>query len=471
MSRFKYTVVTADGKKLNGTIDAPDENVARQDLNSLGFSIIGIQQIEETGEQQSDGNIIFEFEAFDKKGKKVIGTIPAQDKYAAFKRLTLEYEFSVISICKGAASSYEKLQEKQAGLGDLQEQLDRELKEAKNKSQEVPTEQILTDEEPEVKDEERLNLQNQINLVVQKITFLYQNYGNQISPDDKMKIDGQLNKLLRIRNSTNLAYVRVSCEELLKSVQDLEVLILNQDNDLQKSQLRFDISRMLNEIHKNKIRKSWRERMITKVEIWLSNNPLPPHANAWQKFKFDIAQSLLNYLKETDEIRELRQKEFLIGDQIKEYFTMYLKEKDTEIKGQLKTNIGSLRGKRKEIKQKILTLKKLEREKRLAGLPENFWQSFLDEIYTFSGWLLTFYLIYYFVSIYLNTKDFGLDPNSIPGSFLLYQSSFFKYILIILFLFHASLSLKSNFFKNNILAGIIIFPTFLLLTTIIMLNL
>lgn len=471
MPRFKYTVVTADGKKLNGNIDAPDENVARQDLNSLGFSIIGIQEAEESASQQTEGNVIFEFEAFDKKGKKVVGTIPAQDKYAAFKRLTLEYEFSVISLYKGAASSYEKLQEKQIGLVDLQEQLDREIALAKSKSTETQPEQILTGEEPEVKDEERINLQNQINLVLQKITLLNQNYGKQISSDDKIKIDSQLNKLLRIRNSTNLAYVRVTCEELLKTVQDLEVLILNQDSDLQKSQLRFDISRMLTEIHKNRVRKSWREKMITKVEVWLANHPLQPQANFWQKFQFDLAQNILNFLKETEEVREVRQKEFLIGDQIKEYFTMYLKEKDPEIKAQIKANIASLRSKRKEMKQKITTLKKIERAKRLAGLPENFGQSFLDEIYTFSGWLLGFYLIYYFISIYLNTKDFGMEPSEIPASFLLYQSSYFKYILVILFLFHNSLSVKSNFFKNNILAGIIIFPTFLLLSTIIMLNL
>lgn len=470
MPRYKYTVVTADGKKLNGTIDSPDENIARQDLNSLGFSIIGIQEMEKTAKDSDDGHIVFEFEAFDKKGKKVVGTIPALNKYEAFKRLTLEYEFNVMALYKGATSSYEKLQEKQAGIADLQEDLQRELALAKSKNH-TPTAESTPTDEPEVQDEERLNLQNQINLVLQKINQLNQNYGKQISVEDKSKIDSQLNKLLRIRNSTNVSYVKLSCEELLKTLQDLEVLMLNQDNDLQKSQLRFDISRMLTEIHKNSVRKSLREQWITKVEIWIDKHPLPPQANFWDKFQFDTAQNILGFLKETDEIRELRQKDFLITDQIKEYLKMYLKEKDSEIKNQLKSNIASLRVKHKELHGKVTTLKKIEKEKKLAGLPENFAESFLDEIYTFSGWLLAMYLIYYFLAVYFNTKDFGLEPDTIPTSFLLYRSTFFKYILVILFLLHTSISLKSNFFKKNALAGIIIFPTFLILTTIIMLNL
>jgi len=470
MPRFKYTVVTSDGKKLNGTIESPSENVARQDLNGLGFSIIGIQQIEEATKTQQDGNIIFEFEAYDKKGKKIVGTIPATDKYQAFKRLFNEYEFTVTAIYKGAASSYEKLQEKQAGIADLQQQLQREISLAKSKNNETTIEPISKDESA-FQDEEKLNLQNQINLVLQKIQTLNTNYSKQISVEDQHSIDTKLNKLLRIRNSTNLNYVRESCADLLKTLQDLEVLMLNKDNDLQKSQLRFDISRMLTEIHKNTVRKSRREKLITKVELWIEKNPLEPEANFWQKYIFEIAQSILNFLKESEEIRELRQKKFLVLDQVQEYLKMYIKEKDTEIKQQIKANINSLRAKNKEVKQQIITLKKVEKQRRMAGLPENFAQSFLDEINTFSGWLLAMYLIYYFIAIYLNTKNFGFNPQNMPVSFLLYQSTFFKYILAMLFLFHSSVAIKSHFFRNNFLSTIIIFPSFVVVTTIIMLNL
>ncbi|MEK7127077.1 MAG: hypothetical protein AAB848_03125, partial [Patescibacteria group bacterium] len=87
---------------------------------------------------------------------------------------------------------------------------------------------------------------------------------------------------------------------------------------------------------------------------------------------------------------------------------------------------------------------------------------------TFTGWLLLFYITYYFTSLYLNTKNFGIEH--IPQGFTVYDSRIFKYVVIIIFLLHCSASVKTNFFRKSVLADIILVPVFLLGTIITLLN-
>lgn len=464
MPRFKYTVISTDGKKLNGTIDSPDEKTARSNLNDLGFSIISINEIEETASTKEEGTILYEFEAFDQKGKKVVGTIPATDPYAAFKRLQLEYEFTVISISKAAASSYEKLQEKQQGVAEFQQRLQKELKQEKRLA-ETGGESV---EAVDPQKEEAEHLKSQIDFVLKKVTELLNKYGDEIPADKRKEVNNQVNKLLRIKNSTNLSYIRSTAAELLKLVQKQESIMFTKDNDLERSKLKFEILKMSNEIHKSKVKGSWREETTKNLELWLNNSPTDS-PGLILKYRIKLAKWLLSIIKESAEIRELKNKYNIINSQIKDYMKMYVKESNPNIKLQIKENIGGLLDKRKKTKLAITTQQKAEREKQLAGLPENFFTSFIDEIYTFTGWLLAFYLTYYFISIYISTKDFGL--SEIPNSFRVYESSFFKYILVILFLAHSSISVKINFFRHSLTANLVIFPTLLITIMLIMFNL
>ena len=99
---------------------------------------------------------------------------------------------------------------------------------------------------------------------------------------------------------------------------------------------------------------------------------------------------------------------------------------------------------------------------------EGFTTSFIGELNALTGWLLAFYIIYYFVSLYLKTKDFGL--SGIPKGFIVYESRIFKYILVTLFLLHITTAIKINFFKKNLIADIILLPVFIFATIISILN-
>ena len=71
MAIFKYSVANTEGKKLSGTVEAPDESTARTELNNLGFSILLLQ---ETFEQPKlDASLSkFVFEAIDKNSKLIV---------------------------------------------------------------------------------------------------------------------------------------------------------------------------------------------------------------------------------------------------------------------------------------------------------------------------------------------------------------------------------------------------------------
>ena len=110
MAQFQYTAVNNTGKKLSGVIGAATQEEARKELNALGISVLVMNKIAETGEQSvtteantSDELPKFEFEAFDKTGRKVLGTIPASNRYKAFKRLMEEYQFEVSYVIEAGA--------------------------------------------------------------------------------------------------------------------------------------------------------------------------------------------------------------------------------------------------------------------------------------------------------------------------------------------------------------------------------
>ncbi|MFA5820656.1 MAG: hypothetical protein WC873_00885, partial [Candidatus Gracilibacteria bacterium] len=92
----------------------------------------------------------------------------------------------------------------------------------------------------------------------------------------------------------------------------------------------------------------------------------------------------------------------------------------------------------------------------------------LDEIASLTGWLLFFYILYYFAALYLSTKNFGL--SQIPKGFLVYDSHIFKYILVIVFLLHSAISLKVNFFRKSPLADLLLIPGFFFGSIIVLIN-
>jgi hypothetical protein len=105
---FHYTAVSASGKKkVSGEIEGQDEKEARRKLNKMGFSILTIGlEILAPNTQGPVRN--FEFEAKDKTGQRISGTVDALSREAAYDRLTHEFNFEVQSVYAVNLSPAEK---------------------------------------------------------------------------------------------------------------------------------------------------------------------------------------------------------------------------------------------------------------------------------------------------------------------------------------------------------------------------
>jgi hypothetical protein len=119
-----------------------------------------------------------------------------------------------------------------------------------------------------------------------------------------------------------------------------------------------------------------------------------------------------------------------------------------------------------QTKKKSFTLLRQEKRKLLRREQHRY---LLKEINAFTGWLLAFYLIYYFFGYYVELHDFPIEPFlGIP--FRLEDSVLFKYLLSWVFLLHAGTSLKLNFFERNRTATALLTCTGLLLCALTLFN-
>ena len=249
MAQFQYTAVNSTGKKLSGLIGAANEEDARKQLNTFGISLLSILKTAETPPQtvtKEAGTTAdlpkFEFEAFDKTGKKVIGTIPASNRYKAFKRLMDEYQFEVSYVVASGASEEERAKAKAEDLTVLKAEYD-----AQNKVTDkgVIEEKKITAEF----EEKRKALLQKVDFILEKIKGMLVTYQGELKPDSQKLIQGTIDKLLRIKSSTNLDYIETTSEELLKKVQDQELFLHKEQMQGQRDHLRLEAQKLMATLH------------------------------------------------------------------------------------------------------------------------------------------------------------------------------------------------------------------------------
>lgn len=461
MPKYRYTVVNPQNKELTGTIGAPNEKNAREELNQLGFSILNIQEINEnevatTGTKELPK---FEFGATDKNGKNVIGSIQAEDRYNAYKRLIKEYLFEIEYLIDSNLDENKKQTERQKGVFELQNQLDEEELTVKKKAAKAD----FNFEEFNLKQQ---ILKSQVDFVLKKVKEILDRYEKDIKQETKEKIRRSVDKILRIKNSTNLDYIRKNCEELLKFLQQEEIFLYEEVRQKDHSKLALEAKSLMMQLNKKertqtdfaeKLRE-WRDQHIT-------NNSQP---NTIEHFINFIIGPIIGATAENDTIKNLRNDNRTLNEQLKQYLKLYLQAKNQDFKSEARDGLKKLWQEKKQLKSKIKAAKKAYHEEIKGRNEHSALENLSSEIFNFSGWLLGFYLLYYFISIYLTTKNFGV--TTVPEAFFIYRSVFLKYFLAILFLFHCCLGLKMNFFRRSEVASLVITPIFLLATSVILLN-
>ena len=447
MAIFKYTVANQEGKKLSGTVEAPDETTARTELNNLSFSILSLQETQELPAIDSSLSK-FAFEAIDKNAKLVSGTIPAKDETEALAKLKTEYNLNVSAIWPENATPEQIAEAKTKGTQNMQNDMQSQVAEASAQISAEDLEQQKKNQETRMKIDAALN----------ETATLLKKFDGEFDPKQKNEINKKIDKVLRIKNSTNLEYILDTAGELLEFIRSQEKSLHEKGHEEKRLELKMETSKMISELNKNNT-KTLSQDIVQKID------------QLQEKYK--PASGLLEKIKSLfvtpPEILAIKEQIKAYNKQLWEFAKLYFKEPTPEYKEKVKNSIKAVWAARKKAVQNLKDIKKQSKAKPDPNkIDEEIIISFIEELNAFSGWLLAFYTIYYYASLYLNTKDFGL--SSIPKGFEIYNSHVFKYVFVILFLLHICSSLKINFFKKSLIANLILIPFFIIGSTISLLN-
>lgn len=457
MPVFKYIVGNSQGKKLSGTVEAPDENTARTELNNLGFSILSLQLTNEAPKVDSTLSK-FIFEAVDKNSKLISGSIPAKNEEEALKKLSTEYSLTVSAIWPENASPDQIRESKKIGTQRLQQSIGQMTKvEPQAEKKEKSLEEQKQDEITKTKIESVLNTVN----------ILVKNFDSEFDPDQKAEIKKRIDKILRIKNSTNYGYILATAEEMLEFLNKQEKSLAEKGHLEKRLELQLSTKKLLDELHSTDKSKTFSQDILGKITRWESSHSKT--ASASEKIINTFLKKIKEFFTTAPEIIAIKEQIKVYNQQIWEFMKLYFKEPTPEYKSKAKNSIKTIWQARKKAKENLKLLKKeLKKKKERPEMQEHLFISFIEELNSFTGWLLSFYVIYYMAGLYLTTKDFGL--SEIPKAFAIYDTKVFKYVLVIAFLLHASTALKVNFFRKNALSNILIFPVFLILGIITLLN-
>jgi len=463
MAIFKYTVANQEGRKLSGTVEAPDESTARNELKNLGFSILLLQ--ETTEKPKIDSSLTrFVFESLDKNSKIVSGTIPAKDKEDAYKKLQKEYQVNVTALWQEGSTKEEIAAAHKEGNAKMHTLL------TKQQTSKEPT-STTTENTTNVKTaEEQQFLKQKIDHILDEVNIILQKFSSNFDPQQKAEINKKVNKLLRIKNSTNSEYVLATANELLSFIQTQEQNTKTEGYQEKRFELKMQTRNLMSELKKGQKTKSLSEDIIGKIQNWQQKNVTEITAATGLKGLINkVLQKIKKFFETPMEVLALKDQISTYNKQLWEFAQLYFKEPTPEYKQKVKQSIKTIWAARKKTKKRLKELKLTLKEKTVTSkYDENVFIEFIEELNSLSGWLLAFYSAYYIIGLYISTKNFGFEV--IPKGFSIYDSYLFKYILVILFLLHASTSIKINFFKKNLIANILLPITFLFFSTLVILN-
>lgn len=479
MPQYAYTVINKENQQLNGTINAPDETSARKELNIIGFSILTLTPVsassaqplngataEETAGQEEDSAtaaeqiIKYEFEALDKSGKRIVGTIQAENIYNAYKRLLAEYQFDVQQLFPTGLSEDEIKKARMRGVDELrdrllEEKMERELLQEKKALDEIEFQK------------RQAQMKTQVDFVLAKVNEILNTYQDELDPTRKSKIKYFVEKILRIKNSTNLEYIKQSCEELLTYLQKEEIFLNQAQRIREKTKLSVEAKSMMMELEK--INNPAGKDIFESLREWRREHIANDAEPTFPDRLIDILITpLIGNMPEDAEIITLRNKLRSNSGQLKEFLVIYFQAPDPEFKRETKTALLRLWQERKNLRQELRQLIRKKTEEKLSQVEFTSIEVLEKEIFSLAGWVLTFYIIYYFVTIYLNSKQIDFIPQT--GFNVIFQTTLIKYFFTTLFFFVCFLGIKIEFFRRKPLATPVLATLFLLSSSLIILN-
>lgn len=451
MPKYSYTVINQEGQKLTGTIESDSETVARQSLNKLGFPILDITPVnEEVAEEIMGKSLKFEFQAVDQNGRKVVGTIAAEDKYPAFKRLINEYHFAVEYMYLVSLSPEAKDEEKKRGVLELYTML---------KNEESKGDHTTSGEKAAAvsKEENEKIVAQQADFVLQKVGILIEDFSDVVKPEDRNTIQKKADRLMRLKTSKNTDYVKHLSEDLLMYVQNQEIYLTKEKSDKKLQSFRIDMKRLLNDIHREKAGTSWDQQILTSIYNWnrehIEHNDNPAW---WEKTVKSIFDFVENILSEPPEVTVLKDKIRVINQQIWDYYKMYFRESTMENRAEIKESIRTLKEQKSELKMELSNLKKKLDEEEALQEKETSWDKINDELVSLTGWFFGIYFVAHAIYVYVATKSLPISIN-LPFPKVTEYRSYYVTMLILLIL-HGVFQVRALATLKRGWINIVLFP-------------
>lgn len=436
MPAYHYIALNQEQKELSGIIEAPDESEARKKLNDLALSIVSLT---ETALPNSDQKNKFEFEGLDKGNKKVVGTIVADAPLKAYIRLFEEYQLNIVALISAG---------KAVDLAALQQEYE--------KSSDARKKVATAGQAPSQQEIERKELLQKVDFTMGKVQVFLQTYGADLKTEERDTIQSYINQLMRIKDSTNLEHIRMTCQKMLDHLQKEELFLHEEQKMAESTKIKVDTKELLSQLKRTGTGLQKDIDVIGALKRFQENPFLKP-----------IVNFLLSFSKEdSPEVKKLRGELSAANRNLWEYAKLSVLGKSQEVRAEARKTLRTMIAERKRLKANIHALVMQEQAgNQEEKQPDLFWEN-TGKLF---GWVLAFYLASYIVSYPFTVKQFG--AVSVPKTAFFYSSHFLKSLTLFLFLGYGAITIHTFWLKKKIFVSYALFPLTLFGFLLILINL
>lgn len=218
LQKFRFEGISTDGKKLSGFLFSDNKESARKKLQKDGIAVLVIDPYTE---RASDENMErFEFQGTASHERVVRGEIEAQNQYAAYKKLRLDYGFDLKYLVPKALPYEEKEALKKQPINPELEQIFREdttIRAARKKKvaeeRKDPIEEMLGNRREEMR-----FLQGEIEKVIEQVQKLLDDNSDCLDPNMRRDIQSRVDRLSRLRQSSSVKHLESIMKRLFEDL-------------------------------------------------------------------------------------------------------------------------------------------------------------------------------------------------------------------------------------------------------------
>ena len=485
--KFFYTALTTDNKKITGVLDTPDRDSAQADLHKMGVAILSVNEISDADyekfqtEQEEmktkKGIKTFQFLATDNFGKEVEGTIDAMDDFSAYVRLREEYQFKVDNLFLADASEEEKIRAKTLTPG-----FEDQLKQIQVQSHKGEKKSAAKQERAESEEDVDQEIIAEIDRVIINTKKTLENHANLFSNDLLIEVQNTLGELERIRTSNNIKHITDLSNDLysLISNPDKADARMAEDENYQALLSEIHDSALVKkefELYKKAVDASGLRRILANVAKRIKDATEPKQDEEGKpvgfvsKLKFSIHNALERMTKKKPlklvQVKKMEKPKSKIGD-LMEKLSGYFKATSPILKKTRQREfMTALKGffRKGPTAEELVAAAALQAEKDAAGSQPKSAKSrkasaeknrkghdfigFFVEIDSFIGWLLCFYILYYFLVDFSLEKGIGLPREFVYKTL---KTPLLLNITLFLLLMHYALRLRNLHLRGGAFA-------------------